>query len=387
MTTATLHHCLKRFPAAALELSSSGIVRGSNGHLDGLVGRDLVGVPFEDVLDSTSQAKWAQILSGSGDVNPACTWELVVTTPGSLELRTFLAVRGESESEGILWLLEYSVDPQLEQLYGELSELHREVVDAQRKLGRERSRLAHALEKAEAAIRTRDEVLAIVSHDLRNPASTISMAASVLEMPISEERKAEQIRVIQRAAATMTHLIGDLLDVSAIESDRFRIEPEPISIDPVLKEACAMLSAQAQQKEQRLKCATSPGVPEVLGDRQRLLQVLSNLLGNAIKFTPEGGTITVRAEVRGSEVVVSVQDVGSGIPQRDLPHIFNRFWHASRRNRGGAGLGLAIAKGIVEAHGGTIWAESVPDRGSTFSFSLPAALSNAAAPPAGSLPG
>ncbi|HEV2130042.1 MAG TPA: HAMP domain-containing sensor histidine kinase [Longimicrobiaceae bacterium] len=371
MSTQALHECLHRFPGAALELSADGVVRASNGHLDALAGRELVGVTFDEILDSSSQAKWQRILSEPERANPACTWELVITTPTSLELRTFLAVWGGAQPEAVLWLLEFSADPKLELLYGELSELNRELVEAQRKLSREKDRLARALEEAQAAVRSRDDVLAVVSHDLRNPVSTITMAAGLLELPIPQQKKAEQIAIIKRAAAGMNHLIADLLDVSAIESGRFRIELEPLSLPPVMEESCRMLEEQAAQKGQRLECSISAEVPEVLGDRDRILQVLSNLMGNAIKFTPEGGAITVRTESGAGEVIVSVQDTGRGIAEADLPHVFDRFWHTSQRRRGGAGLGLAIVKGIIEAHGGRIWVESTLGRGSTFSFALP----------------
>lgn len=372
MNAQALHGCLHRFPGAALELSSDGVVQASNGRLDALAGRELVGVTFDEILDSSSQSKWRRMLSQRERANPACTWELVITTPTSLELRTFLAVWGGAQPEAVLWLLEYSVDPKLELLYGELSELNRELVEAQRKLNREKGHLARALEEARAAVRSRDDVLAIVSHDLRNPVSTITMAAGLLELPIPAEKKAEQIAIIKRAASGMNRLIADLLDVSAIESGRFRILLEPLALPPVLEESCRMLDEQAAQKGHRLGCGISVEVPEVLGDHDRILQVLSNLVGNAIKFTPEGGTITVRAESGAGEVIVSVQDTGRGISEADLPHIFDRFWQTSQRRRGGAGLGLAITKGIIEAHQGRIWVESMPGRGSTFFFALPA---------------
>jgi signal transduction histidine kinase len=373
VNTETLHACLHRFPGAALELSGDGVVRASNGHLDALVGRDLVGVPLGEVLDSSSQPKWQRILSEAERANPACTWELVVATPTSLELRTFLAVWGETEPEAVLWLLEYSIDPQLELLYGELSELHRELVEAQRQLGQERNRLRRALGRAEAAIRSRDDVLAIVSHDLRDPVSTIRMAADLLEMPISEEKKAQQIGVIQRSAERMNRLIGDLLDASAIEAGRFHVELEPMALLPILRETGRMLDGAAAQKQLRFECVAPTDLPDVRGDRDRLLQVLANLVGNAIKFTPEGGAIAVGARRGAGEVIVAVEDTGPGIAEEDLPRIFDRYWQVGRRRRGGAGLGLAIAKGIIEAHEGRIWVESEPGRGSTFSFALPVA--------------
>ena len=367
-----LHDCLQRFPGGAIELSADGIVRASNGRLDGIVGRPLQGVDLATVLDESSREKWQRILHGDREA-PPCTWELVFTTPSSLELRRFLPIWGGSDGAASLWLLEYSVDPRLETLYGELSELHREVVDAERKLGREKRRLALALEKAERAVRAREDVVAIVSHDLRNPVSTIAMAAAVLELDISEQAKAEQIGVIKRAAAGMNRLIVDLLDVSAIEGGRFAVEPEPMPVAPLLKEICRMLSPQAGQKQQRLECGAHSELPAVLGDRDRITQVLSNLIGNAIKFVPTGGRITVDAQPLEKEVTVTVRDTGPGIPHDDLDRIFDRFWHTRARRGGGAGLGLAIAKGIVEAHGGRIWVESQLGEGTRFNFTLPVA--------------
>ena len=133
-----------------------------------------------------------------------------------------------------------------------------------------------------------------------------------------------------------------------------------------------MAEPEAQKREVRFECVVAAeAVLRV--DRHRLLQVLSNLLGNAIKFTPVGGTVRLDVVQRAAEVVASVSDTGPGISPEELPHVFDRFWHAGRRRGGGAGLGLAIAKGLVEAHGGRIWVESLPGRGTTFSFSLPLA--------------
>src|SRR5690606_16086140 len=140
------------------------------GRLDSLVRRDLVGAPFEEVLDSTSRDKWHRILQSSGRSGPPCAWELVFVTPESLEVRTFLTVSTGIGSDGRLWLVECGADPTIDQIYGKLSDLNADLIDAQRKLQRERNLLTEALEKAESAIRSRDEVRAVVSHDLRNPA-------------------------------------------------------------------------------------------------------------------------------------------------------------------------------------------------------------------------
>ena len=365
--------CLNRFPGAALQLAGDGTIVASNGHVDTLVERALPGLRFAELLEDGSREKWERLLAEGDRAEPACIRELVLVTPGGFALRRFLAVWSRTGAEAVLWLLEYASDAKLETLFAEMSEMHRELVDAQRTLGREKNRLAQALAEAEQAVRARDEVVAIVSHDLRNPLGTIIMAAGVLGLDVPEEAKAQQIAVIKRAAAGMNRLITDLLDVSAIESGRFLIEPEIVPIAPLLEEACPMFAGQTAKKGQRLACSVPPDFPAARADRDRILQVLSNLIGNALKFTPAGGTVTVRGEAVGDEVIVTVEDTGPGVPTADLPHIFDRFWHTRRGRGGGAGLGLAIAKGIVEAHGGRIWARSVPGAGASFSFAIPRA--------------
>lgn len=369
MSTGVLHPCLAHYPGAALEISDDGVVIASNGRLDTLVGRSLIGVPLAEVLDASSQEKWRRLLSDT-EAAGASTWELVVTTPHSLELCTFLAVRSPADAGSALWLLEPASHPKLEAIYGELSDVNAELVQTQRKLNAERQRLASALEKAEQAIRTRDDVLAIVSHDLRNPLNTIVMAASLLDMPIEEEKRAAQIAVIRRAAAGMDHLIGDLLDASAIQAGRLTLERAPVRLAPLLEETRRMFEAKAQEKNLRLE-VSAPADIVVNADQFRIQQVLGNFLSNAVKFTPEGGEVEVHAVEGDDEARIVVRDTGPGIPEEQLPHIFDRFFHADRSQRGGAGLGLAISKSIVEAHDGRIEVESREGVGSAFSFTIP----------------
>lgn len=371
MTTSSLHPSLKRYPGAALELSGRGVVLASNGRLDALVGHDLSGKRLEEVLDVTSRAKWQRILSEQERCNPACTWELVVTTPTSLELRTFLAIWGGQEDDDLLLLLEYSVDPKLELLYGELAELHRELIDAQRELGRERNRLVRALDEARSAVLSRDEVLAVVSHDLRNPLGTITLAAGALELPLSEEQRAQQVAAIHRTVRSMTRLIDDLLDASAVTSGQLALELDELDVRTVVRDAVSALRTQARNAGITLSFEVPADEVRVRGDAHRLNQVLANLLGNALKFTEEGGVIEVQVTRSRSEAVVKVIDSGAGIAPDHLPHIFDRFWHTARTRRGGSGLGLAIARGVVEAHGGAISVESELGVGTTFSFTLP----------------
>jgi signal transduction histidine kinase len=227
---------------------------------------------------------------------------------------------------------------------------------------------------AETAVRTRDEVLAIVSHDLRNPLNTISLAVGALESTdMSPEEETRTIQVVRRAVDRMNRLIADLLDVARLEAgQKLTIQAEPVDIGAVVTETCDGQTAEAGRKLVHLEGQVEDGLPAVHGDKHRLIQVLANLVGNALKFTGEGGHVTVGARRDGAgQVVVSVTDSGAGIAPEHLAQVFNPYWQARQTARLGAGLGLAIAKGIVEAHGGRIWATSTPGRGSTFAFSLP----------------
>ena len=232
--------------------------------------------------------------------------------------------------------------------------------------------LSRMYEEARQAIDAREEVLKIVSHDLRNPLSTISMSSSLmLEVPLAEDQRKKQLSMIKRAGERMNRMIQDLLDVAKLEAGRLAIEAKPVEIAALLTEAEEMLRPLAADKGLTLETRVVPGLPSVSADGGRVLQVLSNLVGNAIKFTPSGGSVTIRAEPDGSGVRMSVADTGSGIPAEQLPRVFGRFWQANTSDRRGIGLGLAISKGIVEAHGGKIWVESRVGEGTTFYFTLP----------------
>jgi PAS domain S-box-containing protein len=230
------------------------------------------------------------------------------------------------------------------------------------------------LERAEAAVRSRDEILAIVSHDLRNPLSTISMVVALLEHPMPAERHAAQLDVVRRAVQRMGRLIQDLLDVNQIGSGQLSIAPEAVSAAALIEEARAGLDLHASQHGQRLEWSCAEPDFIVRADRTRVAQVLNNLVGNALKFTPPGGEVSVEVAREGDEARFCVRDTGPGIKGEDLPHIFDRFWQAEgRKRKGGVGLGLAISKGIVTAHGGRIWAASEPGNGAMFCFTLPLA--------------
>jgi signal transduction histidine kinase len=232
---------------------------------------------------------------------------------------------------------------------------------------------ARLYEEARQATRSRDEVLAIVSHDLRNPLNVIGMVSQVLRETLAGDPVAvKHLDAVGRAADAMGRLILDLLDVSRLEAGGLALSPAPVAPGMLVREAARDLGPLAAERTLALEHDVADGLPPVRADFERVSQVFSNLVGNALKFTPAGGRITLGAQPGDEGVVFRVEDTGSGIDPEHLPHLFDRFWQAHRTRRGGAGLGLAIAKGIVEAHGGRIRVRSEPGRGSTFYFTLPA---------------
>jgi signal transduction histidine kinase/FixJ family two-component response regulator len=230
-----------------------------------------------------------------------------------------------------------------------------------------------ALEALERDVRARDDVLRVVAHDLQNPLNVISMAANMLLTRVSEQSARRPIERIVRSVQRATRLLRDLLDIGAIEEGHFAIERR--RLDPTALILSALESQQSLAADASVITATdlSPALPPIDADEERLLEVLENLIGNAIKFTSPGGTISVGACAENEQIKLWVADNGSGIPEQQLPHIFDRFWQAKRGDRRGTGLGLTICKGIVEAHEGQIWAESTPGKGTTLFFTLPAA--------------
>jgi PAS domain S-box-containing protein len=228
---------------------------------------------------------------------------------------------------------------------------------------------------AQHANRARDEVLGVVSHDLRNPLSAIAMCARVLleNPPDSEAGRRELYSAIDESADWMGRMIQDLLDVSNIEAGRLSLELREEPVEPIIQRTVQVFGGSAAERGVALESSVESGLPPIHVDAERILQVIANLVANAVKFTPEGGRVTVSARRRHDAVAFSVTDTGPGIPAEHVTHIFDRYWHARRSARTrGSGLGLAIAKGLVEAHGGRIHVESAPGQGSTFWFVIPA---------------
>ena len=249
---------------------------------------------------------------------------------------------------------------------------------------------ARLYEQALRATRGRDEVLGVVSHDLRNPLSTINMCAGALldPEPPSTEGVRSMAEIIQRSADWMQRIIRDLLDVTSIEAGRLALDRHPVGVSAVLDTVRELMIVQARDAGIELVVREPAALmPAIEADHERVVQVLLNLIGNAVKFTPAGGRVGVRADVVGADgprseplVRFSVSDTGPGISAEHLTHIFDRYWQVRTQGRAGAGLGLAIAKGIVEAHDGTIGVTSTVGEGTTFSFTIPVARHGAAGP-------
>ncbi len=236
--------------------------------------------------------------------------------------------------------------------------LHRHAMESQRQ------------HQAQRAVRLREEILAIVSHDLRNLLNVILLPAQQLaaNKPVCSLEQA-----IVRGAQRMKRLIGDLLDVASIDAGRLSIERRATPAGELLCQAIESLRPEIAEKSIALDEQLPDPSISVQCDPGRILQVLLNLLGNAIKFTPPQGRITLRLTSGDHLLCFAIADTGPGIAPSEIPLLFERFWHSPRAYRHGAGLGLYIAKGIIEMHGGQIWVDSRLGTGSTFSFTLPRA--------------
>lgn len=241
----------------------------------------------------------------------------------------------------------------------------------------ERDALATERSRLEEAVRFREDVVAIVSHDLRGPLTAISLTLRQLRrLPLTPENEARRdgyCDTLGRSVDRMSRLISDLLDVATIEAGTLKVEPQLTPASSLLSDAIEGVRPLADQKSIRIVTPPIDDDVMLLCDRERTLQVLANLLGNAVKFTPDRGEVTLDLKLHGDEATVEVRDSGPGIPREQLPFVFERFYQGSGgQKRRGAGLGLAIAKGIVEAHGRQIGVDSDEGKGSTFRFTLPA---------------
>ena len=268
--------------------------------------------------------------------------------------------------------------------------LQRERVTADHVLQRERSEhevllsqereatdhdLSHERARADKALAMRDDFMGIVSHDLLNLLNATVGISSLIEKEVAEENHVERVvahaRRVQRSGARMRRLVGDLVDVASIEAGMLAVTRAVGDLSDVVTEAVETFQAEAAGRGISLAAEIVPGVPPVAFDAARILQVLCNLLSNALKFTPSEGSIVVRLEPVDENVVCCVSDTGEGVPGDKVEAVFDRFVQLTKNDRRGVGLGLFIAKCIVQGHGGRIWVENRTGPGSTFCFSLP----------------
>lgn len=229
-----------------------------------------------------------------------------------------------------------------------------------------------ARDVARRAASSRDELMGMVAHDLRNPLGAIALKAAHLRaMPGDVDAVCREAASIENMTLRMSSLLDSMLDLTTIQAGRFSVVQEACAADELLSEAADMFGDAAHSKDVHLRgSAISSGI-RVYADRERILQVLANLLGNALKYTPRGGEIALSVSRSGDLALLAVSDTGPGIPVGHLPNLFDRFFKDDAIANKSTGLGLFIARGIVEAHGGNIWAVNNADRGATFCFTLP----------------
>ncbi|MDF1506118.1 HAMP domain-containing sensor histidine kinase, partial [Roseisolibacter sp. H3M3-2] len=241
-------------------------------------------------------------------------------------------------------------------------------------LAAEHARLPAA---AEAAARERERLLAVVAHDLRNPLGAVALYAEMLAGLQPDDGADPYVRgalaTIHDSTTTMQRLVEDLLDASSLRADALRVRRAPTPAGAPFAEAERMLRPLAEARGVTFVVAGAEGCADVAlsMDGPRVVQLLSNVVGNAVRFTPPGGAVTVRYALTDDALQASVADTGPGIADDDLPHLFTAFWRGDRRDAGGAGLGLWIARAIAEAHGGALRVSSRPGLGATFHFTIP----------------
>ncbi|XYI00035.1 ATP-binding protein [Sorangium sp. So ce1128] len=242
-----------------------------------------------------------------------------------------------------------------------------------KRLGRSYEQVRDAREAARKALAARDELMGIVAHDLRNPLGVIVMKAALVRKEAESEKIRQHAASIENVTRRMDRLIKTMLDVTTMEASQFSVTPAPCALEELLRETLEMFGPLAESRQVRFEqSAKEPGLL-IRAERERVLQVLSNLLENALKFTPKGGQVTLSVDREGPMARFAVVDTGPGIPPENLPSLFERFWKDETRGKKGTGLGLYIARGIVDAHGGRIWVESEIGQGARFYFTIPVA--------------
>lgn len=319
------------------------------------VAKRILGAPGEDLIDQDFEDLFSA-LSPQGREEVVDAMETLLSTPGS-ELTKAFKMTLEVENRVI--------NAHLSPVLTEQSDLLGVVT------------IFRDITKEVDADRAKSEFVSTVSHELRTPMTAIKGYTDLLHAGAVGQVNEEQRRflgIIKSNTDRLTALINDLLDISRVETGRIRFEPKPLQMGEVIADVINALAGQAEAKEQTLAYEVAGGLPDVIGDRDRLAQVLTNLVGNAIRYTPDHGEVYVRAYPVERAVRVDVQDTGIGIASEDLGRIFERFYRADHplvQQASGTGLGLSITKMFVEMHGGRVWVESRLGEGSTFTFVLP----------------
>jgi signal transduction histidine kinase len=263
-------------------------------------------------------------------------------------------------------------------------------------LGKAFNEMATALERdareRDRVERMKDDFVLTVSHELRTPVTVVKGFSEMLtaDRHSLNARQLEAAEVIADSAGQLQTMINDLLDLARSDAGKLRIDPEPTAVRSLTQRVGRQMRPNFEEKNQRLTVSLEKDLPEVQADRDRIAQVLANLLTNAYKYAPEGAKVRLTASRVGEEVEFAVSDDGPGLGEEELEHVFERFWRAQSGETqavGGTGLGLAIAKSLVELHGGAISATSVPGKGATFRFVLPVAQDGRPAPRGGTAKG
>jgi PAS domain S-box-containing protein len=351
----------------ALDVENIGVIFFDNEHRVTAVNNAFARMSGYTQTDVTDRLMlWRDLAPGDdpvrGDARAAEFDATGRTTPDELELTRkdggrwwgLVTATRVSETEGVKFVLDITARKNAER-------------DRIEMLAREQT----ARRQAEQATNLRQQVLGIVAHDLRNPLQAIVMAASaLLELPMSPEQRTKRLEVIKRCARDMDRLIADLVDVSRMRAGTFDVRREQVHVPKLISDVLESFERQAAARGVRLVAEVGGTLESLEGDAQRLAQALSNLVNNALKFTPAGGDVRIGTRRDGTDLEIVVDDTGCGIGPEHVASIFDRFWQADRTS-GGAGLGLAIVKGIVESHGGQIDVESALGRGTTFRVRLP----------------
>jgi signal transduction histidine kinase len=299
-----------------------------------------------------------------------------VTPFESLGRLLAMALR-QGEDREVINLREKKLRAEVESTTRELEQTNSRLIDRVKELKMLYNELQKRVQELTQANRAKNEFLSIVSHELRTPLTSITGFLSVLldeeAGPLNEQQK-RFLTITKQSSHRLNFLISDLLDISRIEAGKLNLEMEACSLREILQKSVEGLKKTAVEKKIQLALDDSAALPNIWGDPSRLQQVSDNLISNAIKFTPSGGTIRVSAAEKGDFIKVSVTDNGPGLSLEEQEKVFDMFYQAdasTRRSNGGAGLGLAIARGIISMHGGQLWVESVKGTGSTFSFMVP----------------